>query len=77
MSADDRDKKLQEAFGVVFQQKGMVETPRAFVESVLNGVKTLDEVLSEYQRKNGGEFVNRQIQLSYGKGALEHLLMFL
>ena len=77
MATDDRDKKLQEAFAAVFQQKGIVETPKAFVESILNDVKTLDEALSEYQRKNGGEFVNRQIQLSYGKGALEHLLMFL
>jgi hypothetical protein len=77
MAIDDRGKKLLEAFGVVFQQKGIIETPRAFVESILNDVKTLDETLSEYQRKNGGEFVNRQIQLSYGRGALEHLLVFL
>ena len=77
MAVDDRDKKLQEAFGTIFQQKGIADTPRAFVESMLSDVKTLDEALSEYQRKNGGEFVNRQIQLSYGKGALEHLLMFL
>jgi hypothetical protein len=54
-----------------------VETPKGFVESMLNDIKTVDEALSEYQKKNGGELVSRQIQLSYGKGALEYLLMFL
>jgi GTP cyclohydrolase I len=77
MTVDDRGAKLLEALGQVLQQKGVVETPKGFVESMLNDIKTVDEALSEYQKKNGGELVSRQIQLSYGKGALEYLLMFL
>jgi hypothetical protein len=77
MAVDSRATKLLESIDTVLQQKGITETPRAFLEATLNNMKVIDEALAEYQKKNGEDFVNRQIQLSYGKGAIEYLLIFL
>ncbi len=77
MAVDDRATKLLEVFGATLQQKGIAQPPRELVETTLNNIKTIEEALADYQNKHGGDFVNRQIQLSYGKGALEYLLIFL
>ncbi len=77
MAVDDKSAKLMESMGAVFQQKGLTETPRALVEATLANIKTIDDALADYETKSGGDFANRRIQLSYGKGALEYLLIFL
>ncbi|HVP24285.1 MAG TPA: hypothetical protein VMS77_10290 [Conexivisphaerales archaeon] len=77
MGTDDRSEKLAKVMGATLQQKGATETPRAFIETTLNNIATVNEALAEYEKAYGGDFANRQIQLSYAKGALEYLLIFL
>ena len=77
MSTDERSEKLAKVMGAALQQKGATETPRALIETTLSNIATIDEALAEYQKAYGGDFANRQIQLSYAKGALEYLLIFL
>ncbi len=77
MAVDERGAKLTELMTAALEQKGITQTPRELVETTLNNIKMIDGVLAEYQKSKGEDFVNRQIQLAYGKGALEYLLIFL
>ena len=77
MTVDERGAKLIELMTAALEQKGITQTPRELVETTLNNIKMIDGVLAEYQKSKGEDFVNRQIQLAYGKGALEYLLIFL
>jgi hypothetical protein len=77
MAVDERGAKLIELMTAALEQKGITQTPRELVETTLNNIRMIDEVLAEYKKSKGEDFVNRQIQLAYGKGALEYLLIFL
>jgi len=76
MAVDDRATKLTELMNAALQQKGSTQTPRELIQATLDNIKMIDDVLAEYQKVKGEDFVNRKIQLSYGKGALEYMLIF-